>query len=90
MASRRSDPRSTSDRLQALQELLPELIEEQPDSPRLLGFLRREVRGLFADVTDVEERNQCLRAFAEIGLELGVPAVVVRDALDRAGEDDAP
>ncbi|HZH44716.1 MAG TPA: hypothetical protein VEY50_11605 [Lysobacter sp.] len=83
MSERPSNPRSTTDRLQALQELLPELIEERPAPSSFRDYLRRTARSLFADVKDEEERAQCLRAYAEIGLALGVPATLVRDALDQ-------
>lgn len=80
------DPRSTTDRLHALKAILPDLIEERPTDPSVRDFMRRAASSLFQDVRDPEERAQCLRAFAEIGLALGVPALMVRDALDRADD----
>ncbi|GHE32459.1 hypothetical protein ACFOED_13605 [Vulcaniibacterium thermophilum] len=89
MAKRASDPRSTSDRLLALRDTLPDLIAERPD-PRLHSLTRRTAEGLFADVQDEEERAQCLRAFAEFGIALGVPATLVRDALELSGAPRRP
>lgn len=89
MAKRPTDPRSTTDRLRALQAILPDMIDEPPD-PSVRGCMRRAARALFADVDDNEERAQCLRAFAEIGLELGVPAALVRDALEEAQPPSEP
>lgn len=90
MTKRRLDPRSTTDRLHALRTILPDMIDERPADPSFRDFMRRAADSLFADVIDVEERRQCLKTFAEIGLALGVPATLVRDALELAEPPSKP